>query len=398
MGHSDAESEPADGKRFDAASPERLFQRHRRATALIALAGLIIVSASAAYLRSTTPELRVPRSAPAINPLLVTSYLINYDFASPSLGWAAMSLAAPSSAGGRFEVFRTTDGAKHWQPQFQSESSYSGFVPFSVRLFEKMRGFMTIGSPVQQVYRTIDAGIHWDLLSLPTSPRIDNVAFSDPSHGWLLAAPTSNVNRVPNLYASSDAGNSWQRLPDPPSDANTLSFRGPTEAWLGSFGPAQPHVYTSMDAGQSWQRRDLPTQSGGSWDATAGPFQVASELLPVDGVIVSALCLCAQSGLFDLTSFDAGFNWKYVPPQKGNVAYQDAVHWWAIDGRVLFKSPDAGQTWAKVTDQLPDWHYLPHVLDPKHAWAELAAADGYGLGLTNDGGLHWTRGTVPQLT
>ena len=309
-----------------------------------------------------------------------------------------MSLVAPSSTGGRFEVFRTVDGAKHWKPQFQSESTFSGLIPFSVRLFVAMRGFMTIGSPVQQVYRTTDAGVHWDLLSLPVSPRIDNVAFTDPGRGWLLASPTSTLDRRLDLYASSDAGNSWQRLPDPPSDAYTLSFRGPTEAWLGSIGPGPPHVYTSVDGAQSWQRHDLPAPSGGSWDAPPGQFQVASALLPATGVIVSVLCVCAQSGLFDLTSLDAGTNWRYVPPRNGSVAYQDGMHWWAIDGTALFKSSNAGQTWAKVTDQRPDWHYLPHVLDSKHAWAELAASDGGGLALTNDGGLHWTRGTVPQAT
>jgi photosystem II stability/assembly factor-like uncharacterized protein len=365
---------------------------------MIALAGLLIVSASAAYLHSTTPRLRVPTSEPANNPQLVTSYLISYAFATPLLGWAAMSLTAPSSTGGRFEVFRTDDGAKHWQPQFQSETTFSIFVPLSVRLFDKTRGFMTIGSPVEQVYRTTDAGFHWDLLRLPATPRIESVAFSDPSRGWLLAASTSTVSSVLNVYATSDGGNTWQRLPDPPSDANTLSFRGPTEAWLGSLGPGLPHIYESVDAGQSWQRHDLPPPSGESWDATAGTYQAAGELLPVKGVVVSATCMCEQIRRYELTSFDGGFTWKYVPFQVGYVSYQDAVHWWEIDGRVLSKSSDAGKTWAKVTDRLPDWHISPHVLDSKHAWAEVAAAGAYGLGLTNDGGLHWTRGTVPQAT
>jgi photosystem II stability/assembly factor-like uncharacterized protein len=375
---------------------EPLPLKHRRAAALIGLSVLVIAAAGTGYVYLTTPQQGKPTLAPAINPLLVTSYEVSYDFTTPQLGWAAMSLVAPSSNGGRFEVFQTTDGAKHWQPQFQSQSNFSGLVPFSVRLFGKMRGFMTVGNPVQEVYRTIDGGRHWDLLSFPPNPRIDNVAFSDPIHGWLLAASISASNRVLNLYSTDDGGNSWQRLPDPPSDANKLSFRSPTEAWLGSVGPGRPHVYTSRDAGKSWQRYDLPTPSGGSWDAAAGPFQVEGELLPATGVIMSALCVCAQSGMSNFTSFDGGSTWRYVRPQKGNVAYQDAVHWWEIDGRVLLKSPDAGQTWVQITDKLPDWHFLPHVLDSKHAWADLAATDGEGLGLTDDGGLDWTRGAVPQ--
>jgi photosystem II stability/assembly factor-like uncharacterized protein len=377
---------------------EPLLLRHRRAAALIVIAVLAIASASAAYLHSSPPQERKPVLAPAISPLLVTSYEISYDFATPLLGWAAMSLVAPSSNGGRFEVFHTIDGAKHWEPQFQSQCNFSGLVPFMVQLFGKVYGFMAVGSPIQQLYRTIDGGSHWDLLSLPASSRIDSVAFDDPSNGWLLAARVSTRNSVLILYATGDAGSSWHRLPDPPRDANKLSFRGPTEAWLGSVGPGRPHVYTSGDAGASWQRHDLPTPSGGSWDASAGPFQVAGELLPVAGVMMSALCVCDQPGPFDFTSFDGGLTWRYVRPEKGNVAFQDSVHWWEIDRRVLLKSRDAGQTWAEITDKLPDWHYLPHVLDSNHAWADLATADGGGLGLTNDGGLHWTRGAVPQAT
>lgn len=391
------QNDPAMGRPVDTAPPEPLFRRHRRAAALITLAALVIVFASAGYLRSTAPEFRA-RSSAAIDPMLVTSYVVSYDFATPSLGWAAVALSGNSTAAKPFDVFWTVDGAKHWTLQFQSRVTFVHLLPFSVKLFEKGRGFMIVGSPVQQLYRTPDAGARWDLLRLPASPRIDNVAFSDPSHGWLFAASASTASGVLNLYATGDGGDSWQRLPDPPGDAGNLSFRSPSEAWLGSTGPGPPHVYTSSDAGKSWQPHDIPMASGGPWDATAGPFQVTAQLLPGTGVIMSALCVCAQSGLFDFTSFDGGFNWKLVRPEKGSVAYQDGLHWWDIDGRVLLKSADAGQTWTQITDKLPDWHYLPHVLDSRHAWAVLVTPVGGGLGLTGDGGLHWTRGTVPQVT
>jgi photosystem II stability/assembly factor-like uncharacterized protein len=97
------------------------------------------------------------------------------------------------------------------------------------------------------------------------------------------------------------------------------------------------------------------------------------------------------------TSFDTGSTWRYVPPPPGEVGHQDAFHWWAIKGMVLSKSTDAGQTWNQVNSVLPDWQFVPHVLDSKHAWPELTVVGGYGLALTNDGGLQWTRGNVPQL-
>jgi photosystem II stability/assembly factor-like uncharacterized protein len=71
------------------------------------------------------------------------------------------------------------------------------------------------------------------------------------------------------------------------------------------------------------------------------------------------------------------------------------MRWWAIKGTALFKSADAGQTWKMVTNALADLQYIPHVLDSKHAWALTIAVGGYGLALTDDGGLHWSRATVP---
>lgn len=39
---------------------------------------------------------------------------------------------------------------------------------------------------------------------------------------------------------------------------------------------------------------------------------------------------------------------------------------------------------------------VPGVLDSRHAWASIFVMGGYGLVLTNDGGLHWALASVPQ--
>ena len=69
-----------------------------------------------------------------------------------------------------------------------------------------------------------------------------------------------------------------------------------------------------------------------------------------------------------------------------------------MKGTSLFKSTDAGQSWTiSFANGLPDWNYLPHVHDPKHAWAVTTVAGGrHGLALTEDGGLHCSRRTVPS--
>ncbi len=381
---------------------------------MIALAVLVIASASVAYLRSTvTSKPTTPAAAPTIDPLLVTNNPVSYDFITPSIGWASSIVVGPASETGQVLVFKTVDGAKHWEQQLAGPTSFPGFVPLSVQFFGKTRGFLAVGMPVE-LYRTTDGGAHWAAVSLPPSSRIDNIAFSDASYGWLVASPPSPSTQALRLYATRDGGNNWERLADPPVDAGDLSFRHPTDAWMGGFGPGPPHVYSSSDGGQSWQRHDLPAPAGGAWtpDSYFPNFPTRIQLLPKVGAIVSVeaircvatstlpgstTCLSATGESFDFTSDDGGKTWRPVPPAPGSVAYQDSVHWWATSERALFKSADAGQSWRQVATIPAGWQFsVPGILDSKHAWASLFLVGGYGLALTNDGGLHWTLAKVPR--
>jgi photosystem II stability/assembly factor-like uncharacterized protein len=279
-------------------------------------------------------------------------------------------------------------------------------------MFGKTRGFMTIGRPIEHLYRTLDGGAHWDSADLPASPQIHSAAFSDPSHGWLLALPVSPRTQALILYATSDGGDNWQRLADPPVDADGLGFRRPTDAWLGAYGPGPPHVYTSSNTGQSWLSHYLPAPAGRSW--TPDPFFPSSpttiRLLPKSGAIASVetikcaavspppeRCLNATAESFLFISGDEGVTWKQIQFPPGNLAFQDSTHWWATSINTLFKSTDAGQSWRQVATISPDRQFsAPGILDSMHAWASVFIMGGYGLALTSDGGLHWTEANVPQ--
>ena len=390
-----------------------LSTRQRRAVALAAMAVIAIAAASFVYLHpapKSQPE--VPGSS--INPLQVSNLPVAYAFVTPLLGWAASVSVGQAGDPGQFMVFRTVDGAQHWQQQIGGQSFPGftrGFAPISVQLFGKTRGFMTIGKPVQQLYRTADGGVHWipvPLLSL----TIDAITFSDASSGWLSGSFTATSGPVLRLFATHDAGDSWTRLPDPPADATGLGFRRPNEAWLGSFGPVPPHVYISSDSGQSWQRHDLPAPAGRSWvaDPNFPSIPTTIQLLPGAGAIASGEaircvvpspepggCLDATAETFLFTSGDVGNTWKPMPPPPGVVAFQDSAHWWATTENTLFKSTNAGQSWKQVAT-IPAYLQFsaPSVLDSKHGWAVVFVMGGYGLAMTNDGGLHWTLANVPK--
>lgn len=377
----------------DSAPSERYSRRRRRALGLSALAVVLMAAAGFAYLRSsnitTTPQSSgVPFTPPStLNP-------VSYDFMTPSIGWAVVNVLVPSSAAGEYRVFRTVDGAKHWQRQFTGQGSSEGFGSIRVQFFVRMRGYMAIGVPSigEQVYRTGDGGDSWQVVQLPSALCVV-VTFSDADHGWALAQANPERGQLFKLYVTSDGGGTWQRLPDPPPDAYYLALRGAKEFWMGSLGPGPPHVYASTDGGSSWQRHDLPAPPGQMWGTGGNGTSV--QLLPQMGVVANTWNGPTGGEGDAFASIDLGSTWRYVPLPTGQVAYQDASHWWLIRGSVLFKSSDAGQTWTPVTDSLPNWQFVPHVIDQQHAWAELTVVGGYGLAFSSDGGLHWKRANVP---
>jgi photosystem II stability/assembly factor-like uncharacterized protein len=390
---------------IDPATTDALPRRWRRAVGLGALALVLVAAAGFAYLRSGPGiAIREPTATPSTNPLLVSLNPIHYDFVTPSLGWAVENTFTPARSAGQFRVFRTVDSAKHWQLQLTGQSSSPGLVPITVQLFDTTHGFMTLSQAFagEQVYRTNDGGETWQAVRLPASQTVVTT-FSDTTYGWALAQANSPSGQLFKLYVTTDGGATWQRLPDPPRDAFYLAFREPNEAWMGSLGSSPPHVYTSADTGRTWHRHDLPPPPGRTWHAGGGGASV--QTLPGFGAVATT-----QSGGLAVpgfgangadadffTSFDSGSTWMYVPPPPGAVGHQDALHWWAITGTTLSKSFDAGQTWTRISNALPDWQFVPYILDANHAWAELTVADGFGLALTSDGGLHWIQANVPQL-
>jgi photosystem II stability/assembly factor-like uncharacterized protein len=389
-------------------------QRRRRPVALIALAVFVIGAAGAAYLRPAPPTQR-PTTALTVDPSLVTNNPVTYAFITPSLGWASLI------AGQEFRVFRTVDGARHWQQQIAAQSGRgNGFDPLEIQFFGKTRGFMIVGQPVERIYRTTDGGEHWDPLVF-SAVGIDAITFSDATHGWMVGYMGPRLPPTqPQTYATSDGGQTWQPLPDPPADAGILRFRSPSDAWMGSVDLLLPHVYTSGDGGQSWQRHDLPRAVGSLPDDRY--FQTTVQLLPGAGAVATLeavrctvtlpspsfvpvggpsppplpQCVNAISETFQFMSTDGGATWRQLASPPGTVVYQDSVHWWSTNPNALFKSADAGRSWKQVAAIPPNLQFsVVGILDPKHAWASMFVMGGYGLALTHDGGLHWTLARVP---
>ena len=281
------------------------------------LALVVVAATGIAFLRSNvTLRTASTTGVPSSSPLLASPNPVGYDFVTPSIGWATEDLNTPTTPAGGFAVFKTTDGAKHWQKQLQLESSFVGFVPLSVQFIDQAHGFVAVGDPFEQLNRTSNGGASWDSLPLPAgSHRVDGIGFAGSRSGWLLLG-----GQAPSIDATNDAGTTWQKLPDPPRDASGLAYRSPSEAWMGSAATSlsPPHVYLSRDAGRTWNEIRLPPSPGSS-SSTVGYFPTSVELLPASGVVVHIPPLDQPELVAfsrTLTSFDQGATWRDVPSHR----------------------------------------------------------------------------------
>ena len=389
---------------IDDPTPDRLSQRAWRGVAVIAVAVIMVAIASIAYLRPSSTSHATTASVPSSrNPTFATTPgdFVAVDFLSGTLGWAlaASRGGAPTTNPGQFAIFRTTDGARHWHKQLTGQSDLSGLVNGSIQLFDKDHGFVVAIGSTTALYRTSDGGTRWDPIGLP-DVLVQELVFSDWRHGWLLALPASASDQTLRLFATADGGDSWQQLPNAPEDSNGIAFRGASEGWSGSYSPTQPHVYRSVDGGLSWQQHDLPTIQTGLPTETLG--DVIVRLLPGNGVVVYLIFQIGST--YEFTSFDGGLTWTRLPTRPrqifgGGESFEDAFHWWAVDEGVLYKSSDAGQTWARTPGEVGSANsgqYLLKVIDSRHAWAQVFFGQTMGLTVTSDGGAHWTRATIPK--
>ena len=366
---------------------EAISPRARRAVSLMLVAIIAVAATSVYFLRPWIEQRPVAATSLTGTSDVQPSYFFNYDFKSPALGWAVEVEAKQGSRPdvGRYWIFRTVDGGRHWQRQFRGQSQTAWMTLNTLHFVDLRTGFFLAGDPMS-LYRTRDGGDHWTSLALP--PNAEMAQFADPGRGW--AATGSD------LYSTSDGGGTWSAPKKLPTDTmgSMPTFRDGSEGWVGGGGTdVQPHVYATRNDGVSWRRLDLPRSTDASPDEPAGTFV---QLLPGHGVMVYVF----QQGpgtAYTYTTFDGGKSWTVlaVPPTPGGnlgpLAFEDATHWWMVFALELFKTADAGQTWTQVDAYVPGEVRQLQILDARHAWG----LTGDGLAFTSDGGTSWTRVKPP---
>jgi photosystem II stability/assembly factor-like uncharacterized protein len=238
-----------------------------------------------------------------------------------------------------------------------------------------------IGQVNGGVWKSDDYGRTWNPIfdqqptqsigAIAVAPSAPNIVYVSSGEG--LHRPDLSVGN--GIYKSSDAGKTWTRLPGLEDGqqipALAVDPRNPNKVFaavLGHpYGPSQERgIYRSTDGGQNWERVIAKDENtGGSdvqidpsnpdvvyasmWEARQGPWE--------DGNLFNG----TGGGLF--RSSDGGSTWKPLSNGLPKDLSQIYVAIAASDPRRLYatlstaagklavyRSDDAGETWAKATE------------------------------------------------
>lgn len=254
-------------------------------------------------------------------------------------------------------LYRTGDGGATWQAvSTPSDGPYFTFATAT-------RGWFmpAVRAVPPHLYATYDGGVTWTAVPapLPPSTTVDaagsaaELAFRSDGEGWMGASLES-----PQVYLTMDGGLSWRAIPLPTPEAGFAIYTtvvrllpgGAVLAIVGSPGGFLGG-YVSGNRGASWGRVEPLPQP--EWLADAS-------------FLDSANWWVSRYGFLYKTS-NSGQNWTRVPVRSlpsgwniGPIHVIDAKHgWWTMvettDSRdsALMMTSDGGSSWRAVAMPTP---------------------------------------------
>jgi photosystem II stability/assembly factor-like uncharacterized protein len=206
-----------------------------------------------------------------------------------------------------------------------------------------------------RVYRTNDAGKHWDLVleEKTAGAFFDAVAFGDSQNGMLIGDPVAGRFM---LYTTKDGGLTWQRVPPEKlpqaldkegafaASNSCLTVQG-ENAWFASGGAAVARVFRSANRGQTWLAVETPLNPA---NASTGIFSLAFRDAQHGIAVGGDYAHPANSPAPNiLTTEDGGKTWQPASPSDppglffSGVAFQSETVWTVGSHGMNFMTQDS---------------------------------------------------------
>jgi photosystem II stability/assembly factor-like uncharacterized protein len=298
---------------------------------------------------------------------------VPHDLASLALGDPGTVLAGGRFEEGHFRVYRSDDDGENWEP------SARGLVSTAVSAGTATRsGALFTAVFFDGLLRSLDQGATWTRSLDVGFTYVQAFALDPADAATVYAGTTFSFGEDPHfLWKTTDGGDSWQPLPypttvfeggqivaldvddiavDPVDPATVFLATALNNAGLSSWAG----LFRSRDGGQSWEKIGTPSPYFDVKTHPAAPGLVLA--LSPFGVFRSADHGDTWTEVLGRSPAGPLFSTLALAPSDPAVAYALRT-----DG-TLFRSLDAGATWASLGRRLPEsLGRRALVVDPREA-------------------------------
>ncbi len=405
---------------------------------------LISFVAIAAVGAAVAPVAAQRRSAPAVTPsprLIEPSAYTSFHFRhiGPE-GNRVSSVAgvpgnpnvyyAGAASGG---IFKTTDGGVHWASVFDDQPVSSigamAVAPSDPNVVWAGTGEPHIRSHISTgwgVYRSTDAGAHWQLMGLEKTGRIARVVIHPTNPDIVYVAALGYITgpqKERGIYRTLDGGRTWEQVlfvdestgaselvmdPNNPRILFAGFWQVDLKTWGRESGGPGSSIWTSRDGGATWTRlagNGLPTKPFGKVAMAipkANSNRVYALIETGDGVPWKGQA--TERGKL-WRSDDGGMNWQLVNYDRqlgGRSAYYNVMAVTPDDpdeayfmAASMSKTLDGGRTVTDVPNaEQPGGDHHVMWIDPTNGNRMAVAHDG-GISISTNRGRSWLRVQLP---
>jgi photosystem II stability/assembly factor-like uncharacterized protein len=287
-------------------------------------------------------------------------------------------------AGTNQGVYRSSNGGDSWEPHNGGLGGYGDLVVTSLAIDPMDPNTIIIGTWGYGLLKSTDGGENWSRMADPLEQSALSIQHTDksPLHPIMIGGPSDiytptrdvkiqgepitwrrtalrevalNPNNPDEIYAcvddgyglfrSTDGGNSWGKMEDPPGSGSARTF---------TFAPSNP---------------DIRFASFGSWGSSGGFYRTTNG---------GETWTSTGEEIIEDTVVDVA-----IHPTNANVIIAGT----AYGG--LYRSIDSGDSWTRVGESLSDITFYSVVFAPSNP--SIVYAGGYtSIYMSYDGGKTWT--------
>jgi photosystem II stability/assembly factor-like uncharacterized protein len=204
----------------------------------------------------------------------------------------------------------SSDVGRTWQPA-HVQPSIVGYVPRLVRVGSRDAWIVSYaGKAHTHLLATHDGGMTWQDVPTPCSSFQSLPAFAplDAARLWLLCSGQPGAgNQLKWLYASSDGGREWRRVPDTAWPGSADLGNLPTGGYIRALVViSDQRAFIGLGRNPLWATRD----GGQTWDCVVVPNENDAGIL--------------------------------------GILFVDEQHGWAATQTAIWRTIDGGDTWERI--------------------------------------------------